>query len=97
MGKIYAEQTALKLIFETGVDLTDAEITLNALSPARAEKTFDLVIESPATAGIVSYEVEDDTDFDEVGTWTFWVSVVYESLKTTCSEAVKIKFYGVGE
>lgn len=97
MGKIYAGVTALKLIFDTGADLSHATATLNAESPSKADKTFDLTIESPATAGVVSYEVEDEDDFDEAGVWKFWISVEYENLTTTVSEAVRVRLFEAGQ
>lgn len=97
MGKIYAGTTALKLIFNTGTDLSHATATLNAESPSKIDKTFDLAIQAPASEGVVYYEVEDENDFDEAGVWTMWITVEYESMTTTCSEAVKIRFYNPSE
>jgi hypothetical protein len=77
MGKIYVGQTDLTIKLETGKNLTD--ITTGSFA-IKYRKPNGVIASFDATAtdlvkGIIQYSVQNETDLDIPGDWTFWAKI----------------------
>jgi hypothetical protein len=88
----------LKLILDTGQDLTSATSPkINYKTPSGTESSFVATVESPASDGKLSYEIDND-DVTEPGEWRFWPSAILSGdANPTIGSAVIIEFYDPGE
>ena len=98
MGKIFVNQSNLKLTLQTGVTLT------GALTKQIGYKKPDV----DGIAGIIDYwdatidGTEDlfyefiNTELDVAGTWAFWAYVVFADGRNAPGEPIQIKVYEQG-
>jgi hypothetical protein len=95
MGKIYKDQTALKLRLNTGIDLTTgvSTIEIKYIKPgdpvdtwtAGEEDTYYAVYS--ATAG----------EIDTKGDWKFWAYITFTDSTVAPGEPVIVRVYDEGE
>ena len=74
--KIYKGQTALNIVLDTGMDLSTATSALiKYLKPDKTEGSWAATVDSPATAGKISYEIASASDLDQSGGWKMWAYI----------------------
>ena len=94
MGKIYKNQTALRIELDTNIDLSDASSALiKYKKPSGTTGSFTATI----TGEKVYYDIVSSSDLDEDGTWTFWSYVTFTSGTVAPGEAVSVKVYNEGK
>ncbi len=93
MGKIYVNQSSLKIILNTGVDLTTA--TTLQMGYKKPDDTVGYwTAQIQGTEGIYYNFVNDELNL--VGTWAFWAYITFSDLRKAPSEPVNIKVYEQG-
>lgn len=96
MGKIYKNQTALKLRATVGVDVTGATSALiKYRKPGGDTGSFAADITN-AEAGALEYVVASPEDLDEKGVWTFWGHVTFSVGKAAPGEIYQLRVHGEG-
>ena len=96
MGKIYAGQTALRIVLNTGSDLTNATSQfIKYKNPVGEIAQFTATIDDIAT-GVISYSVTDTADINYVGNWTFWAFINYSDGTFVAGEPNTIRVYEEG-
>ena len=79
MGKIYKNQTALKLVATVGEDITGAISTLiKYRKPDGSTGSFTATSTDDAN-GVIEYAVTSSEDIDQAGPWTFWGDVTFST------------------
>lgn len=96
MGKIYVNQSKLRLQLNTRVDLTEAKsVQIKYIKPGNpAAKKFTAIVLNAKTGSIYYDFKKNELDID--GTWIFWAFVTFNDDTTAPGEAVKIKVYKEG-
>lgn len=75
MGKIYKNQTNIRLIVTTGVDITDAQATkIKYQKPDGTTGQFDAT-PSDDTKGIIYYDLGSALNI--IGRYTFWAYITF--------------------
>lgn len=95
MGKVYKNQTALKLVATVGVDITSAAAQIKYIKPSGSTGSFTATI-SDATTGKFEYIISDENDIDEVGSWVLWGYVVFSDETYAAGEPYILKVYSEG-
>ena len=92
MGKIYKNQTSLRIKLTTGVDITDAKtLQIKYIKPEGDTGTLTAT-ENTAATGIIHYDIKTtDTWFDESGDWEFYAYVVFSDDRFARGESVLVK------
>ncbi len=96
MGKVYVNQTKLKIELLVSADITNTTCTIKFIKPDKTEGYFDATIDD-ATTGLISYTISDATDIDQAGRWTFWAYVIYADLKVIAGESSLVEIYEQGK
>lgn len=98
MGKIYLNQTSLKIRLTTSVDITDARsLKIKYKKPSSQNGELDAT-EEDATTGVIYYEIkEGSTFFNEVGNWVFWAHVTFSDGRFAAGEPAIIRVYNEGD
>lgn len=93
LGKIYVNQTAVKLIITTGVDflvneLSSAKIKLinTSLNNALLKEWDANLLNPPGSDGKLYVDFDDTKKFDTAGIWKIWVEVVFSNNKKAFSK-----------
>jgi len=76
MSDIFVGQTALRIILETNVTLTDATLLLKYRKPDRKIGSFNATID-PSDDSKMYYDIQSEDDLDQEGKWTFWAHVTF--------------------
>lgn len=96
MGKIYLNQSSLRIQLTTLVDITGATETLiKYKKPSGTTGEWTATVEAVGD-GIIYYDLTGD-ELDEIGTWTFWAYVTFADTREAPGEPVKIIVYSEGE
>lgn len=96
--KIYVGQTALKFIFDTGIDLTSASsVLIKYIKSDATEGSWTGVFEGEKVDGLVSYTIADSDDLDMSGNWKFWVYVTFSDGTVAPGDFVSIYVYSEGK
>lgn len=99
MGKIYKNQSNLKLTLQTGVTLTGALTTQIGYKKPDVDGVASPVAYWTATIDGTEdlfYEFID-TELDVAGTWAFFAYVVFSDGRNSPGEAIFIKVFEQGE
>lgn len=97
MPNIHVGQTALRLEFRIGVNLSGASKTeIRYYKPNGVFGVFDANIADEAN-GVVYYDVESEGDIDDTGKWRFWVHVYYNDGTELDSNVIEIDIYEPGK
>jgi hypothetical protein len=96
--KIFKNQTALTLTLDTKIDLTSAtDVWMKYKDPDGNTGQWDAIIKSPATLGIIEYEVENAGILNKSGEWTRWAYIEIASSKYAPGDSVTFEVYEEGE
>jgi hypothetical protein len=96
MGRIYKDQSNLKITVTTYTNLLEAEECLIKFrKPDKTTGYFTATI-SDEEAGIITYEVEEG-DIDLSGWWKFWAYISFLDGKTAPGRSRKIYVWEEGE
>ena len=80
MSKIYNTQTDLRIVVDTGRDITTAtEVRLKYRNPQGTTGEFTVTVTN-AAAGIFEYVTPVGQPFTISGVWTFWARIVDNGL-----------------
>lgn len=86
MGKIYQNQSSLRITATTGVDISGATaLAIKYRKPSGTEGSWTAT-ESDATEGIIYYDLVDENDLDEVGAWAIWGHVTFSDGRSAPGE-----------
>lgn len=96
MGKVYKNQTRLKIELTVDGDVSGATCLIKYIKPDKTEDNFIATIDNPVL-GIISYTITSADDIDQAGTWIFWAYITYTDSKVIMGEAVKVIIYNEGE
>ncbi len=96
MGRIYRNQSSLKITVKTYIDLTGAEECLiKYRKPDGTEASFPGTIEDKE-GGILSYEIKPG-EIDISGWWRFWAFVTFIGGRTAPGKMRKVFVWEEGE
>lgn len=96
MGKIFVNQSKLRLQLNTEVSLQSGDVpTIRYCKPdSTTIEEFDAQILN-AVDGSIYYDFADG-ELDTAGIWTFWAYVVFDDARSAPGEVVKIQVYEEG-
>lgn len=96
MSKVYNTQTDLKLVVQTGKDLTTAsEVKLKYTDPKGQKGELDVTIPTPEI-GILVFETPAGEPFNVIGNWSFWAYIV-DGGRVSIGEAFNVRFFAEGQ
>jgi hypothetical protein len=96
MGKIYKNQTKLRIQRTVSQDITAASVTsIKYVKPSGASGTLTASILTAAT-GVIYFDVVSSSTLDEVGVWTTWAYVTFSDSRSAAGEPVTMKVYTEG-
>jgi hypothetical protein len=99
MGKIYVNQSKLRLQLNTGVDIaSDDMLEIQYTKPGSTTVESFPALELEGTPGAIYYDFAIG-DLDVAGTWTFWAFITFGQESDSLSapgEPVRIKVFEVG-
>ena len=96
MGRIYRNQSSLKITARTYINLSGSdECMIKYRKPDGAEGSFPAAVQDPGE-GIVSYEIKSG-DIDVSGWWIFWVSVVFIDGRTAPGRMSRVFVWDEGK
>ena len=95
MGKIYADQTALKIDLDTGIDLTTGVDSVYIKYTKPGSSTTD---QWSATVenGTHITKVLSGGEIDIAGDWKFWAYVIFTDTSKAPGEPVQVRVYQEG-
>lgn len=97
MANIHVGQTAIRLQFKIGLDISLANsIELRFYKPNGMMGSFPASI-LDASVGEVYYDVQSETDLDDTGYWTFWVHVWFSDNTELDSDPIKVSIFEPGK
>lgn len=97
MANIHVGQTAVRLEFTVGIDLTSAsEIEIRFEKPNTVKGSFPGAILN-AEKGIVYYDVQSEGDLDDTGVWYFWAHILFDDDTELDSNPTRIQIYEPGK
>jgi len=97
MANIHVGQTAVRLEFNTGLDLTTAvELEIRFDKPNTIRGAFPGYI-LDREKGTVYYDVESEGDLDDTGQWHFWVHILFNDGTELDSDPITIYIYEPGK
>lgn len=77
---IYENQTALEIRVDTGIDLSTAQsVQIKYIDASKESGIWNAVIETPATDGIISYQIQESDVPLAVGTWKVWSFITFQN------------------
>ena len=95
MSKVYTTQTDLKLVVQTGRNLSTASsVKLRYENPTSTKGELDVTI-TDAINGVVEYTTPSDGAFSIAGTWSFWIYIIDNSL-ISVGEPFTVQFNNEG-
>lgn len=99
MGKIYKNQTAIKFIADTDIDLTlSTNKKIKFIKPeSLATGSWIATGEGNPTGGLISYTVNYATTIDEAGEWKLWSWVEFNDGRSAPGEAYNQMIFEEGE
>lgn len=96
MGKIFKNQTALKLIANVKQDVTGALATkIKYKKPDTSLGSFNASVTN-ASSGTLQYSVTSSGDIDQAGEWRFWGHVTFSDSNYAAGEVFKKDVYEEG-
>lgn len=96
MGKIYLNQSSLRILLTTEVDITGASVTqIKYKKPDETIGSWAAVVDDVG-AGSIYYDLTG-VELDQAGTWTFWAFITFADGRSAPGEPVKITVYTEGE
>jgi len=94
MGKIYKNQTALKIQLDTEIALADTTVKIKYKKP---DKSVGQWVGTIVNSTVIEYEIVSQNDLDLAGVWWFWSHVTFPSGKSAPGEAISERIYTEGE
>jgi hypothetical protein len=96
MGKVYVNQSELRLQLNTGVSLAGAlSVLIKYLKPDETtEREFTAQVLS-SSAGTIYYDFNAG-ELDTAGIWTFWSYVTFADSREAPGEPVRLKVWTEG-
>ena len=95
MGKIYKNQTALRITLKTFTDLEDVSLAvIKYRKPDNKTGEFAAAVGDMAK-GVIFHEVIEG-DIDISGWWSFWAFVTFADGRTAVGEAAKVYVWQEG-
>ena len=96
MGKIYLNQSSLRIELTTEVDITGA--TARQIKYTKPDATAGnwTATAGDLTTGVIFYDLTG-TELDQIGTWTMWAYVTFADARTAPGEPVKVIVNTEGE
>ena len=92
MGKIYKNQSSLRIRLTTGVQVTGASVTkIKYKKPDGTVGDWDATVEDEGD-GILYYDLTG-TELDQVSDWLFWAYVTFADGRSAPGEPVRVKVY----
>ena len=93
MKRIYKGKTKLRVQIDTKCDLSGYE-EVNVI----AKKPNDTLRNCPAVgkdieAGLIFFDIQEETDFDVSGWWTLWPEVRFDDDRTARGMSVRVFVY----
>lgn len=96
MGKIYLNQSSLRIHLTTGVDITGATVTqIKFKKPSGSTGEWTASVDDVG-AGSIYYDLTG-TELNEAGTWTLWAYVTFADTRSAPGEPVKVTVFIEGE
>ena len=96
MKRIYKGKTKLRVQIDTKCDLSGfEEVTVIAKKPNDTLKNFPAVVKD-IEAGLIFFDIQEETDFDVSGWWTLWPEVRFDDDRTACGRAVRFFVFESG-
>lgn len=94
MGKIYKNQTALRITLETYITLVSATTTLiKYKKPSGATGNWIATV----AGSTIYYDIGSSADLDEDGTWTMWSHITFTGGTVVPGEPATVKVYIEGK
>ena len=95
MGKVYKDQTSLRVKLTAGVDITGATTKqIKYKKPGGDTGAWVATVETAST-GVIYYDIKSG-DIDESGYWTFWAYIVFSDGRNAPGEVVLEHIYVEG-
>jgi len=95
MGKIFKNQSALRITLKTFCDLEDATAVIRYKKPNGKTGEFSAAV-SDAVKGVIFHEViEGEIDFS--GWWVFWAYITFGDGRTAAGEAANVYVWNEGK
>lgn len=101
--KVYVNQTAFRLIVQTGVDFSTnsfSEAKLIGYLKENNNINFNWnlnILNSPGEDGLLYVDFDDTIKFTERGDWVLYVKITFNNGKIGYSKPVVYKVYNIGE
>lgn len=75
---IFVGQTALTIRLDTKIDLTTAvSAQIKYINPNKETGIWTAVVDSPATSGTISYDIQSASDIGVAGDWKIWAFITF--------------------
>ena len=95
MGKIFKEQSALRITVKTFTDLEGAtSAAIKFCKPDGTTGEFAAAVGDPIK-GVIFHEVIEG-EIDLSGWWSFWAFITFEDGRTAAGEAAKVYVWNEG-
>jgi hypothetical protein len=96
MGKIYVNQSELRLQLNTGVNLAGAlAVKIKYIKPGETtEREFTAQVES-SSLGTIYYDFQTG-QLDKAGIWEFWAWVEFADTRIAPGEPIKLRVWTEG-
>ena len=96
MKHVFKCKTKLRILIDTKCDLSGyEEVNIFARKPDESVVSFLAVVKDREN-GIVFYDVQNESDIDQSGWWTFWVEVLFDDDRTAAGRASRGFVYEAG-
>lgn len=96
MKYIYKNQSKLRIVLATQINLTDCTCVINYIKPSSAEGHWDATILGCEENGLIYYDVENNTILDEEGTWYIWAGVTFDDASYAPGQTAQMIIYPEG-
>lgn len=96
MGKIYLNQSSLRIILTTGVNISGASVRQIKYKKPSGTTGNWTATELDSGAGSIYYDLTG-TELDELGTWTLWAYVMFSDGRSAPGEPVSVIVHTEGE
>jgi hypothetical protein len=96
MGKIYVDQSNLRVTLDTGVScLTALDMKIKYTDPDGTSGEWDASLH-PTNNNYIYYDLQSDELFME-GVWTFWAYVTFTDGRSAPGEPLHVRVYEEGD
>ena len=96
MKRIYKNKSKLRLLIDTKCDLSGYEtVSIMAKKPNDTLRNFPAVVKD-IEAGLIFFDIQEETDFDVSGWWTLWPEVRFDDDRTACGRPVRFFVFEPG-